>query len=143
MPPYSRRVVKELQKSHWNARPDPRNQGRVNDLREFQDDLFCDMEEETERDFKAARFPKLKVFNLKVASAVPGTVSSSLSTKLTIDSGKESKRKRTFQHAALCSKRLLVSESVSSEKLKSKGRVNHKARNIGDGQQLKAKWIRM
>jgi hypothetical protein len=143
MPPKPRRVVRELQKSHWNARPDPRNQGWVNDLREFQDDLFCDMEEETERDFRAARFPKLKVCNLKVASAVPGTVSSSSSTKFTIDSGKEPKRKRTLQHAALCSKRSKFLESVSSDKLKSKGRINRKARKKGNGQKLKVKRFRM
>jgi hypothetical protein len=73
MPSRSQRVAKKQHKTHLNAKPDPRNQRRINDLRAFHDDLFCDIEEEAEKDFRAARFPN---FNLNVATVVRGSVPS-------------------------------------------------------------------
>ncbi|EPE35716.1 hypothetical protein GLAREA_05053 [Glarea lozoyensis ATCC 20868] len=72
-PDAPRRVKKKPpQKTHLNAPADPRNEGRVNDIREFQYDILEDIEEAEEQQARENRLAKGKEYSVKVAKTWSG-----------------------------------------------------------------------
>ncbi|EHK99626.1 hypothetical protein M7I_4500 [Glarea lozoyensis 74030] len=73
VPDAPRRVKKKPpQKTHLNAPADPRNEGRVNDIREFQYDILEDIEEAEEQQARENRLAKGKEYSVKVAKTWSG-----------------------------------------------------------------------
>jgi hypothetical protein len=72
-PDAPRRVKKKPpQKTHLNAPADPRNEGRVNDIREFQYNILEDIEEAEEQRARESRLAKGNEYQIKVAKTWSG-----------------------------------------------------------------------